>query len=660
MNELLFGFAWNAVAISAVLAALAWGVQRRLERPTLAYALWLLVLIKLMLPGLIAVPGVELPMPATFRGGEGLLHDGFAFTAESGAELHGDAGLVPALAEPDDLTIMSPGMLGVDWGAALGGLWLLGSLLVLAVSSARVLRFGAALRRASRDAPTDVQRLTESLAKTLDLKCAPRVLITRARLSPLVWWSSGSPVVVLPELLTQPERAEELRWALAHELGHLRRNDHMVRWLEWLAVVVFWWNPVAWWARKNLRLNEEICCDRLVIERFAPQPKAYANSLLNVVEFLARPTLRPPGLASALDSGGALEKRLTMILKKENGHCPRWMRALSLAAAIAILPMGFAEAQQRERGHDRPERSEQEPERTISKEEYQRAAERIKMAIESGRISAEDGKKRLAEMRKMVRSDAKPEASREMSKEQYEAAAARIKAALEAGKISYEDAEKRMMELRKSMGKQQEARELAERERRAAVEKEMARIKQAYEAGELTREEADKKMEALRKRAQSESARGDGRERMEIQMQRIKRAYEEGVLTQEEAERKMAELKKRFESERQRESRERAKPDAEMEKQIARIKQAHEDGVLTREEAGRKIAELKQRYQREHDRRDREHDRKDGGDQAKSISAEQYRAYAARIKAAVEAGELSPEDAKRKLIELRKQVRDRN
>ena len=40
----------------------------------------------------------------------------------------------------------------------------------------------------------------------------------------------------------------ELTGVLAHELAHVRRRDHLVRWLEWLACVAFWWNPVAWWA----------------------------------------------------------------------------------------------------------------------------------------------------------------------------------------------------------------------------------------------------------------------------------------------------------------------------------------------------------------------------------------------------------------------------
>lgn len=717
MTEWLLSFGWNALAFSLVLAACAWWVQRRFERPGFAHALWLLVLLKLLLPGLVAIPGVALPVPEILRGADaGSMDEWFAAPSP---ESMSASGMESALVSADDPAAHAAAdhLVGPEWMLLTGWLgiaWLIGSLIVLAVSTARILRFHRALRQATTLAPESLREQTQELARTIGLNRVPEVLVTQARLSPLVWWRAFRPVIVVPQEILRSDRAAERKWALAHELGHLRRHDHFVRWLEWLAVVVFWWNPVSWWARRNLRLNEEICCDRLVIERFAPHPKVYANSLLNVVEFLARPTLRPPGLASALDSGGALEKRLTMILTKDNGHCPRWMRAASLAAAIAILPMGFAEAQERERGQDRPERTRQEPERTMTVEEYRRAAARIEAAVDSGRISKEDAKKRLAEMRKMVRpveqerSDQvdRQDPKRTITVEEYQAAVERIKMAVESGRISKEDAEKRLTEMRGMVRKEQPSakKDREQMDREAAMQKEVDEIIAAHRAGKLTREEAGAKIEAIKSRSmkaeaseqaraqeeeyrraearikaavesgkiseedgkrrlmemrrradQAKASRGDGRERMELQMQRIKRAHEEGVLTREEAARKIEELKKRFEDQQVREDRERAKRDSSMEEQVAKIKQAHEDGILTREEAARKIEELQKRVQREHDRKD--HDRKD---EAKGITVEEYRAYAERIKAAVDAGELSAEDAERKLIELRKQIRDRD
>ena len=100
---------------------------------------------------------------------------------------------------------------------------------------------------------------------------------------------------------------EFLEMVVAHELAHLRRRDHLVRWVEWAATVLFWWNPVLWLARRGLRENEELCCDALVLSALDTDPNTYANSLLDALELLATPALRPPVVASQMTSGGSLE-----------------------------------------------------------------------------------------------------------------------------------------------------------------------------------------------------------------------------------------------------------------------------------------------------------------------------------------------------------------
>lgn len=101
------------------------------------------------------------------------------------------------------------------------------------------------------------------------------------------------------------------RPALAHELAHVRRRDYLVRWIEWLACVCFWWNPVVWWARYNLRINEELCCEAQVVSSLKPKPHTYGDSLLKAVEILFYPAHRPPAMASEINSGRLLKSSRT-------------------------------------------------------------------------------------------------------------------------------------------------------------------------------------------------------------------------------------------------------------------------------------------------------------------------------------------------------------
>ena len=153
--------------------------------------------------------------------------------------------------------------------------------------------------------------------------------------------------VVLPEALRHQVDETQLRWILAHELAHIKRRDHLVRWLEWLASVAFWWNPVVWWSRKNLRRDEEDACDALVLEHLQGQPRAYARTLLTVVEVMAAPNAATPTLATGIDAARSLEHRLTRIVSAKPSHAtPRAVTVGSVVAALMLMTVGVnAEAE---------------------------------------------------------------------------------------------------------------------------------------------------------------------------------------------------------------------------------------------------------------------------------------------------------------------------
>ena len=66
---------------------------------------------------------------------------------------------------------------------------------------------------------------------------------------------------------------------LLHELAHLKRRDHWVRWLELVVAGLYWWHPVVWWARRALREAEEQCCDAWVVWAMPDRSRTYASCL---------------------------------------------------------------------------------------------------------------------------------------------------------------------------------------------------------------------------------------------------------------------------------------------------------------------------------------------------------------------------------------------
>ena len=612
MIELLFKMALSNALFALGLAAIALIVGARTKRPQLAHLLWLLVFVKLITPPLFAVSN--------------FMSDGsaVAMTVESTS---GSAS-VSVIEESVEAGVAFP------W---LPAVWLLGAALVFGWSLVRVWRFNRLLTRQSAFAPDEVQHAATGIAQRLGMNAVPLIHTTSARLSPMVWWAGGAVRVVIPSVLIERMDEREWRWVLAHELAHVRRRDHLVRWLEWLACVVFWWNPVVWWAQRNLRAMEEMCCDDLVIASLKPKPRSYANAILTAVEHLVPPAFRLPAMASEINSGGTLERRMKMIVSKHsNRSLTRGLQACVLLCAMVVLPLGLASATdydavakrlreavsagelngeqaevminalRRTEGGERATRTREQD--ADAKGEYARAERELKQAVENGRISAEDARKRLGEIRRAIgeraEQGAREERSREprrISREDFARAEREIMAGVKAGRISEKDAKVRLGEMRRMMTGQ------GEREREGDREAEFIalvnRIEMAVENGDMSREEGRKKIAEMKERMMAGERAGE-EERMakfRHMAEGIEREVETGEITREQAAEKIAYLKREFfgdkerseKKDKEREMDERKAKFAEIEADIDRAVKA---GRITKEEAEEKLDHVRREY----------------------------------------------------------------
>lgn len=408
MSDYLLQCAASNWLVSSVLAAFAWFAQSKLRRPVIAHLLWLLVLVKLVTPPLFSLA----VLPASAEQAAPLMANVIVNHAAAAS-----AALVP---EPVAAATM-------DATTVLLGLWLLGSVIVLIWSTFRIVRFHRLLTLASRPAPQDLTKRADQLAKTLGLKKTPSINITSARVTPMVWWVGGKVRVFIPEAMPAELGSNQMRWILAHELGHVRRRDHFVRWLEWLACVAFWWNPIAWLARRNLRANEEVCCDALVLRSLKGKPHSYANSLLAAVEFLASPGLRPPAMASEINSGGFLERRFRMIVSKTPiATTPRWLQAVLLVCTVAVMPLGLAYAQNPDVG-------------AVTK--------RLRKAVQAGEVSPLEARKMLRALKESNTQDPRRSTSKRSEEQEHynrlvKSAKDGLKEGLRSGKLNEERAQR--------------------------------------------------------------------------------------------------------------------------------------------------------------------------------------------------------------------------
>ena len=231
-------------------------------------------------------------------------------------------------------------------------IWITGTVTTLFTSVVRIRRFRVLLREA-RQAEDETQEWVDDLAASLGLDRFPSVWWIDGKLSPMVWPVGWRSRLILPTELWKGLDDQKRATLIIHELAHLRRGDHNLRFFELVVTALYWWHPAVWWARQALRDYEEQCCDAWVVWALPDAAKSYAETLLETLDFLNQSDLSEPLLASGFGKVHHLRRRLTMIM---NRTTPRmlgvWGTLGSVGLAVALLPVNVTWAQKPEEKKD--------------------------------------------------------------------------------------------------------------------------------------------------------------------------------------------------------------------------------------------------------------------------------------------------------------------
>jgi len=305
--------------------------------PVARHALWVLVLVKFVTPPLVVWPWAA---PDPFGLGRQEVRE---FVNVDVAEVPDRApGMMPKAEVPEAATtsLLEPresrGESSLQMSAVLVALWIAGSLCLLTIEGVRLLRQA---RRVSAALPADpaIERRVVALAGQLGV--SPVSVLTMPGATSPVVWCLGRPKLLWPaELGDQSDAC--IDGLIVHELAHIARRDHIVGWIELVAGVAWWWNPLFWSVRRALREQAELACDAWVISVLPNGRRAYAESLLALSSLGAAPVASIAAVVGVrASSRRVLERRLVMIMK---GRAPLrlpWAGFIALAVvAMATLP----------------------------------------------------------------------------------------------------------------------------------------------------------------------------------------------------------------------------------------------------------------------------------------------------------------------------------
>ena len=195
-----------------------------------------------------------------------------------------------------------------------GWLWFGGVTIVLATGIIRLFLASRLIRHAT-PAPASVQALIDSAAEQMGLRRAPRTLMVADHVSPMVWCGRRL-TLILPRTLWSELDDSGRRAVVQHELAHIRRRDHWVRWAELLIGTLYWWHPIVWWARRRVREEADLSCDLWVTALMPGVRASYARALLRTKQYVSAGDRGVPSVGIGAVSPGAkcFTRRITMVM----------------------------------------------------------------------------------------------------------------------------------------------------------------------------------------------------------------------------------------------------------------------------------------------------------------------------------------------------------
>lgn len=332
MKEILLTSSVLILALLALRQLFRRTISRRMQ-----YALWLLVLVRLLVPvnvGTLAHNVLSAAEPVQTVVEERLdtpvlyVQDGterrpaqlLPGKESQGEPLSPPSGAAQA-APADEYYTVTPTYRTVTLSEALTYVWYAGMAGVGAWFLFTNLRFARAMRKARTPYRVEGCRYPVYLVSALPSPCLFGVL---------------RPAVYLNEKALQSPDA--LRFVLAHEQMHARHLDPLWSLLRGLCLTVYWFDPLVWLAAVLSREDCELACDEGTLRALgADERTAYGKALLALVPVCDKPQNPLLGATTMTSGKRSLKERITRIAENRQAKAAAVFAAAALAALVCAV-----------------------------------------------------------------------------------------------------------------------------------------------------------------------------------------------------------------------------------------------------------------------------------------------------------------------------------
>jgi beta-lactamase regulating signal transducer with metallopeptidase domain len=354
---------WQAGLLIAIVAMIDLLIKRW-AWPQVRYALWMLILVKLVLPPSLTSPisftaevpfaiehlmtkinkpqisqqtvekQAEIALPSLPEAGKARNDEILRF-AQNDNRAQNDVA-VPAAKPPATSKQL------ITWKVYVMFVWLGGAGILTGWLVMRLRGLRREHLESEQILPERLEELLAATAKKLNLRRIPQVILTDRVCCPAVF-GVFRPVLLMPAKKLANMTMQDAENVFLHELAHIKRGDLFVHAIYMVLQIAYWFNPLVWLARKPMQNLRELCCDATVARMLKERTAGYRQTLLETArELLAVPVEPGLGLLGLFENSSWLLDRLHWLEKKSWKYRPLRIATIFILICLmsaCVLPM---------------------------------------------------------------------------------------------------------------------------------------------------------------------------------------------------------------------------------------------------------------------------------------------------------------------------------
>lgn len=325
------------------------------------YCLWLLLMVKLILPVTISSPlSIEnITDKYTYEYKLNIFNNGVSSVAEGLVKLKKAVGLYK-IDEPlkKEVTSYKNGevitetkvitdMTGIEFSRyascvkfvfmALGVAWLAGFIICITIMIYRNRQFKKMFINHNYCEDEEILKIFEQCKKDLQVKKNIK-LVTSGITMPVIY-GVFNPIILLPYDCKESYNSKELRYILLHELQHYKQKDVLFLWGGKILKSIHWFNPVIGIAINKMEDDCEMLCDRRIMDKLKKDEEVnYGMLLLKQAELNVDSLNYSSFSANLFGKDSGLKLRIKKIVNYQN---KKFKKISNIAALVCILILLF-------------------------------------------------------------------------------------------------------------------------------------------------------------------------------------------------------------------------------------------------------------------------------------------------------------------------------